>query len=89
MSIYSRHGVDSSSAEPCSLAQNIRFTDSELIVTLLDGRVVHIPIACFPTLANAIEKQRANWELLGEGDSIRWPELDEDLSVDGLLKGIH
>lgn len=81
--------MNSSSIEPRPLAQNIRLTDSELIVTLLDGRVVHIPIAWFPTLANATEKQRANWELLGEGDGIRWPELDEDLSVDGLLKGFH
>ena len=86
-SVYSRHDVDSSSAEPRPLAQNIGFTDSELAVTLLDGRVVLLPVIWFPTLANATEKQRANWELLGEGDGIRWPELDEDLSVDGLLKG--
>lgn len=81
--------MNSSSIEPRPLAQNIRFTDSELIVTLLDGRVIHIPIAWFPTLANATERQRANWKLLGEGDDIRWPELDEDLSVDQLLKGFH
>ena len=71
------------------LAQNIGFTDSELAVTLLDGRVVLLPVIWLPTLANATEKQRANWELLGESDGIRWPELDEDLSVDRLLKGIH
>uniref|UniRef100_UPI003BB6AA9A DUF2442 domain-containing protein n=1 Tax=Endozoicomonas sp. ALC013 TaxID=3403076 RepID=UPI003BB6AA9A len=70
-------------------AQNIQFTDSELIVTLLDGRVIHIPIPWFPTLADATEKQRANWEVLGEGDGIYWPELDEDLSVEGLVKGTH
>ena len=69
------------------LAQNVGFTDSELAVTLLDGRVVLLPVTWFPTLANATEKQRANWELLGESDGIRWPELEEDLSVDGLLKG--
>ena len=71
------------------LAQNVGFTDSELAVTLLDGRVVLLPVIWFPTLANATEKQRANWELLGESDGIRWPELEEDLSVDGLLKVIH
>ena len=81
--------MNSSNIEPRPLAQNIQFTDSELIVTLLDGRVIHIPIAWFPTLANATEKQRANWKLLGEGDGIHWPELDEDLSVAGLLKGTH
>lgn len=81
--------MNSSNIEPRPLAQNIQFTDSELIVTLLDGRVIHIPIAWFPTLANATEKQRANWKLLGEGDGIHWPELDEDLSVAGLLKGNH
>ncbi|WP_257293759.1 DUF2442 domain-containing protein [Endozoicomonas sp. YOMI1] len=81
--------MNSSNIEPRPLAQNIQFTDSELIVTLLDGRVIHIPIDWFPTLANATEKQRANWKLLGEGDGIHWPELDEDLSVAGLLKGNH
>ncbi len=81
--------MNSSNIEPRPLAQNIQFSDAELIVTLLDGRVIHIPIAWYPSLANATEKQRANWELLGEGAGIHWPELDEDLSVEGLLKGIH
>ena len=89
MSIYSRRSVDSSSTGPRPLARSIRFTGSEAIVTLLDGRAILIPVTWFPTLANATEKQRANWELLGESGGVRWPELDEDLSVDGLLKGIH
>lgn len=84
--------MNSSDIEPRPLAQNIQFSDAELaelIVTLLDGRVIHIPIAWYPSLANATEKQRTNWELLGEAAGIHWPELDEDLSVEGLLKGIH
>ncbi|WP_419833224.1 DUF2442 domain-containing protein [Endozoicomonas atrinae] len=81
--------MNSSNIEPRPLTQNIQFSDAELMVTLLDGRVIHIPITWYPSLANATEKQRANWELLGEGAGIHWPELDEDLSIEGLLKGIH
>ncbi len=71
------------------LAQDVRFSDCELIVSLVDGRTISIPVTWFPTLANATEAQRNNWQLLGGGDGIHWPDLDEDLSVRGLLLGTH
>lgn len=71
------------------LAQDVQCTDDALIVTLLDGRVVSAPLIWFPRLSRATPAQRAKWELLGDGEGIHWSEIDEDLSVIGLLKGIH
>ena len=71
------------------LAQDVRFSDCELIVSLVDGWTISIPVTWFPTLANATEAQCNNWQLLGGGDGIHWPDLDEDLSVRGLLLGTH
>jgi hypothetical protein len=71
------------------LAQDVQCTDDALIVTLLDGRTVSAPLIWFPRLSRATPAQRANWELLGDGEGIHWPEIDEDLSVTGLLKGTH
>ncbi|MBN1592115.1 MAG: DUF2442 domain-containing protein [Candidatus Coatesbacteria bacterium] len=70
-------------------AQEIRFTDDELIVSLVDGRTISVPLVWFPRLAGASKEQLANYELLGDGDGIHWPDLDEDLSVAGLLRGSH
>jgi hypothetical protein len=71
------------------LAEGVAFTDDELIVSLLDGRKVSVPLTWSPRLAAADEKQRAQWELLGDGQGIHWPDIDEDLSVSGILKGAH
>lgn len=71
------------------LAEQIDFTEDELIVSLVDGRKVSVPLAWFPRLANATKEQLSDWELLGDGQGIRWPDIDEDLSVSGLLKGAH
>ncbi|MBU3006086.1 DUF2442 domain-containing protein [Paraglaciecola arctica] len=70
-------------------AHTIKCTDSDLIVELLDGRTISAPLVWFPLLSQATPEQRANWELLGDGDGIHWPEIDEDLSVAGLLSGTH
>ena len=70
-------------------AHTIKCTDSDLIVELLDGRTISAPLAWFPRLSKATQKQLANWELLGNGEGVHWPELDEDLSVAGLLAGTH
>ena len=69
------------------LAHNVRFTEDTLNVDLLDGRTISVPIAWFPTLSKASQSQRDTWELLGDGEGIHWPEIDEDLSVSGLLAG--
>ena len=63
-------------------------TDDELVVLLADGRRITTPLAWFPRLLRATPAQRAHYELLGEGIGIHWPDVDEDLSVEGMFKGI-
>jgi len=69
-------------------AVNISFTKSDLELSLDDGRKLTVPLAWFPRLQNATSAQLANYELLGAGVGIHWPELDEDVSVAGLLAGM-
>ena len=71
------------------LAEGIDFTADELIVSLVDGRKVSVPLTWYPRLAAADDKQRARWDLLGNGQGIHWPDIDEDLSVSGILRGAH
>lgn len=61
--------------------------DDELSVELADGRRLSVPLVWFPRLLHAEVAQRQNWRLLGDGQGIHWPDLDEDLSVEGLLRG--
>ena len=70
-------------------AQNITCTDAAIIVELLDGRTISAPLVWFPRLSQATKEQLDNWELLGDGEGIHWPDVDEDLSVAGLLAGTH
>lgn len=70
-------------------AQNIKCTDVALVVELVDGRTISAPLVWFPRLSQANEEQRNNWELLGDGEGIHWPDIDEDLSINGLLAGTH
>jgi len=70
-------------------AHNVKCTAETIFVELLDGRTISAPIAWFPRLSQASAEQLDNWELLGDGDGIHWPDLDEDLSVAGLLAGTH
>ncbi len=65
----------------------VTFDDSSLIVDLIDGRTISVPLSWFPVLSQASESQLKEWELLGDGEGIHWPQLDEDLSVSGLLAG--
>jgi len=71
------------------LAEGVDFTPDELIVSLVDGRKVSVPLTWYPRLAAADDKQRARWELLGDCQGIHWPDIDEDLSVSGILRGAH
>jgi len=66
---------------------DVRFDDACLIVDLLDGRTISVPLAWYPRLSGADTKHLANWELAGGGYGIHWPDLDEDLSTEGLLRG--
>lgn len=61
--------------------------DSRLTVELMDGRLIGVPLAWYPRLANATPEQRNHWELAGAGYGIHWPDIDEDLSTEGLLLG--
>lgn len=73
--------------EPNPRAHHVEFTEDQLIVSLRDGRTISVPLAWFPRLLHATHEQRNAWELLGDGEGIHWPQLDEDLSVAGLLRG--
>ncbi len=68
-----------------ALAVSVRFSSDMLYVQLSDGREVGVPLEWFPSLRDATADQRANWRLIGRGIGIHWEELDEDLSVEGLL----
>jgi hypothetical protein len=70
-------------------AVEIGITDDELVVPLADGRTVIIPLARFPRLLHASAADRADFRVIGDGEYINWPALDEDLSVSGLLRGSH
>lgn len=69
------------------LARTVEVSEDELRVGLADGRVISVPLVWFPRLLQASAASRENWELLGDGEGIHWPEADEDLSVEGLLAG--
>ena len=67
--------------------KDVRFTDDLLIVDLIDGRTISVPIAWYPRLLHAPREQRNNWQIAGGGFGIHWPDADEDLSTEGLLRG--
>lgn len=69
------------------LASDVDFTADEIRIRLSDGRSVSAPLAWFPRLLDATPEQRGNWELLGDGEGLHWPDVDEDISVEGLLRG--
>lgn len=70
-----------------ALAANVRFSDDMMHVALTDGRTMSVPLIWFPLLHEATQQQRENFEIGGGGTSLHWQELDEDLSVAGLLAG--
>lgn len=67
--------------------KSVSLDAERLIVDLMDGRSVAVPLEWYPRLAGASEAQRANWEIAGGGYGIHWPDIDEDLSTEGLLRG--
>ena len=67
--------------------RDVHFTEDTLSVDLIDGRTITAPLAWYPRLLRATEKQRSNWQISGGGYGIHWPEIDEDLSTEGLLRG--
>jgi hypothetical protein len=67
--------------------KSVKVTTDQLTVTLYDGRTIAAPVAWYPRLAGGTPKQRANFEIAGGGYGIHWPDLDEDISTEGLLRG--
>lgn len=65
----------------------VSFTEDEFSVKLMDGRTITVPLAWYPRLLSATEAQRNNWKIAGGGYGIHWPDIDEDLSTEGLLRG--
>ena len=70
-----------------SQARNARVTKDALVVELVDGRTIATPLAWYPRLTHGTPKERTNFELIGYGEGIHWPDLDEDLSIEGMLAG--
>ncbi|MBM4386438.1 MAG: DUF2442 domain-containing protein [Deltaproteobacteria bacterium] len=68
-------------------AVNVKVTGDTLFVDLSDGRSIAVPIGWYPRLAHGTPKERGNWRLIGGGNGIHWEELDEDISVEGLIAG--
>ncbi len=68
-------------------AENVTVTEDTLSVDLNDGRTLEVPLAWFPRLLHASREERNHWKLIGNGQGIHWEEIDEDISVEGLLAG--
>jgi hypothetical protein len=66
---------------------DVACTEDKLIVDLADGRSISVPLAWYPRLLHATPRERDYWEIAGAGFGIHWPDIDEDLSVEGLLRG--
>jgi hypothetical protein len=67
--------------------KDVRFTEDTISVDLMDGRSITVPLVWYPRLLNASPEQLIQWEICGGGYGIHWPELDEDLSTEGMLRG--
>jgi hypothetical protein len=69
------------------IAQKVKVTEDALIVDLTDGRTISVPLAWYPRILHGSPQERNNWRLIGRGEGIHWPDLDEDLSVEGIVLG--
>jgi hypothetical protein len=65
----------------------VEVTEDVLSVNLMDGRTITVPLVWYPRLLNASESERKNWQVCGGGYGIHWPDIDEDLSTEGMLRG--
>lgn len=72
-----------------ALAERVTVSDQAITVDLADGRTIAVPLAWYPRLVHATPAERTHWRLIGRGEGIRWPDLDEDISVENLLSGLR
>lgn len=77
----------SSNEQRAAQAVHVVLTEDTLTVDLVDGRTVSVPLGWYPRLAHGAASDRSNWRLIGRGEGIHWPNLDEDISIEGLLAG--
>lgn len=68
-------------------AERVNVTKDTLTVDLSDGRTISVPLAWFPRLMHATPQERRHWKLIGKGQGIHWEDIDEDISIEGLLAG--
>jgi len=68
-------------------AMDVHTTGDTLTIDLSDGRTISVPLGWYPRLEHASSEERANWRLVGKGQGIHWPDIDEDISVEGLIAG--
>ncbi len=76
-----------SDIRPGEQVKDVCFTADAMSVDLVDGRTITVPLALYPRLLHSSPEERANWTVSGAGFGIHWPDLDEDLSTEGLLRG--
>jgi hypothetical protein len=79
--------MTTSAIDTAPRATDVSFSTNELIVHLADGRTIIVPLNWYPRLLDATPEQRAEYRLIGDGEYINWPQVDEDLTVAGLLRG--
>jgi hypothetical protein len=79
--------MTTSQGNPGERVKEVQCTDDELVVSLLDGRTISVPLVWYPRLLAAKPEERDNWKVSGGGFGIHWPDIDEDLSTEGLLRG--
>ena len=82
-----RHGRSILAVGADERVRDVHLTEDTLTVDIMDGRTLSIPLAWFPRLLNASSEARNHWQIAGGGHGIHWPDLDEDVSVEGLLRG--
>lgn len=68
-------------------AVEVKVSDDTLAVELSDGRTISVPLGWYPRLEHATSRERANWRLVGKGQGIHWEDIDEDISIEGLIAG--
>ncbi len=86
MNFLIKNGMNSLTINKSNTANDIHFSKAKMTIFLQDGREISYPLEWFPALRNATIKQLKNWRFIGKGEGIHWPDLDEDISIEDLLK---
>ena len=82
-----RHGM-STAVLTAPTIQHVEVSDETITAHLVDGRVISVPLVWSWRLSDATPAQRANWRLIGNGHGVHWPDVDEDISAEGMLSGV-